>query len=110
MFMNVQLHPISNIENYYFLTNFYFFNFLFLFYFYYLKIYFFSPADYSHVCKVPANYDGDHDIQGSGTSCDNYMVMMSAATGAPGGGGAWPLNGVSVIKKATKKKDQKMTF
>ena len=55
------------------------------------------PRDYSHVCKVPANYDGDHDIQGSGTSCDNYMVMMSAATGAPGGG-AWPLNGLDFTK------------
>ena len=54
-----------------------------IFCFLFLILFFLSfPADYSHVCKVPANYVGDHVIPNSnGMMCDNYVNGLSVASG-----------------------------
>ena len=52
-----------------------------------------TQADYSHVCKVPANYVGGHAMPTNGNQiCDNYMSQQQGASGYQGG--AWPLHGL----------------
>ena len=59
-----------------------------------MKISFSLSVDHSHICKVPANYIGDHVIGGGPSTCDSFITHQSAASGYPDGGGAWPLHGV----------------
>ena len=54
-------------------------------------------VDYSHVCKVPANYLKGHVIPNgyapNSQTCDIYLQALSVASGYHQGGGAGPLDG-----------------
>ena len=55
----------------------------------------FFTADNSHVCKIAANYRGDHVPEGNPpqNTCDALIAMYSVDSGFPGGG-AGPFNGI----------------
>jgi hypothetical protein len=55
----------------------------------------FFTADNSHVCKIAANYRGDHVPEGSPpqNTCDAFIATYSVDSGFPGGG-AGPFNGI----------------
>ena len=60
------------------------------------------PRDYSHVCKVPANYIGDYAITSAPNSitCDAYISMLSVASGYQNDANkAGPLHGLDFSQK-----------